>query len=140
MNPLFTVLLVVVLASCSRVNQQSQDYYSKQSKLRHGIVPLDETPPPTKVSQQIQDESVKRGQKLYENACLKCHGATGLGDGPEAKSLPHPPADLRAAVREVPHFTLYISISQWEGKMPGWKQHFTALERDDLVAYLKTFR
>ncbi len=140
MNPLFTVLLIVVLAGCSRVNPQSQDYYSKQNQLRHGIVPLDSPAPPSKVSQKLHDESVKRGQTLYENACLKCHGASGLGDGPESKTLPQPPADLRAAVREVPHFTLYISISQWEGKMPGWKQHFTALERDDLVAYLKTFR
>ena len=140
MKLLHTLSLLFFFANCSHVNPQSQDYFSKQSKLRHGIVPLDETPAPTKVSRQIQDESVKRGQKLYENACLKCHGATGVGDGADAKSLPHPPADLRAAVREVPHFTLYISISQWEGKMPGWKQHFTALERDDLVAYLKTFR
>lgn len=34
------------------------------------------------------------GKQQYEQACEPCHGATGTGDGPSAKELPHPPSDL----------------------------------------------
>ena len=39
------------------------------------------------------------GQALFAANCTTCHGADARGDGPAAKSLPVPPADLTA-----PHF------------------------------------
>ena len=38
-----------------------------------------------------------RGASLFPQNCAACHGADGRGDGPLAKSLPVPPADLTAA-------------------------------------------
>jgi mono/diheme cytochrome c family protein len=38
--------------------------------------------------------AIVHGAKLYEANCVTCHGAEGRGDGPAAKSLPVPPADL----------------------------------------------
>jgi Cytochrome C oxidase, cbb3-type, subunit III len=38
-----------------------------------------------------------RGSALFAAHCAVCHGAEGRGDGPAAKSLPVPPADLTAA-------------------------------------------
>ena len=32
-------------------------------------------------------ESVSAGQKIYSKACMMCHGQTGKGDGPIAKTL-----------------------------------------------------
>jgi len=34
------------------------------------------------------------GKREFMRACASCHGATGKGDGPVAKSLVKPPADL----------------------------------------------
>jgi mono/diheme cytochrome c family protein len=34
------------------------------------------------------------GQYWYSNYCASCHGQDGKGDGPVAKSLSRPPADL----------------------------------------------
>jgi mono/diheme cytochrome c family protein len=34
------------------------------------------------------------GQYWYSNYCASCHGRDGKGDGPVAKSLSRPPADL----------------------------------------------
>lgn len=39
-------------------------------------------------------ESVNQGQQVYEENCLACHGAEGLGDGPEAAGLDKTPGDL----------------------------------------------
>ena len=36
------------------------------------------------------------GSRLFAANCIACHGAGGRGDGPAAKSLPVPPADLTA--------------------------------------------
>ena len=43
--------------------------------------------------------SITRGAALFAANCAMCHGAGARGDGPLAKSLPIPPADLTA-----PHF------------------------------------
>jgi putative copper export protein/mono/diheme cytochrome c family protein len=41
--------------------------------------------------------SVARGATLFQKNCTGCHGIEGRGDGPLAKSLAIPPADLTAA-------------------------------------------
>jgi putative copper export protein/mono/diheme cytochrome c family protein len=41
--------------------------------------------------------AIARGATLYPEHCSACHGSDGRGDGPDAKSLPIPPADLTAA-------------------------------------------
>ena len=41
--------------------------------------------------------SIVAGAALYPTNCASCHGSDGRGDGPLAKGLPVPPADLTAA-------------------------------------------
>lgn len=41
--------------------------------------------------------SIVQGAALYPTHCAACHGADGRGDGPAARTLPVPPADLTAA-------------------------------------------
>src|SRR5208282_2531119 len=40
--------------------------------------------------------SIALGQKAFAQNCASCHGAEGQGDGPLAKQLSDPPADLTA--------------------------------------------
>ena len=40
-------------------------------------------------------KQVARGRVLYLEYCVSCHGITGEGDGPVARSLTTPPANLR---------------------------------------------
>ena len=40
--------------------------------------------------------AIVHGARLFEANCAACHGPEGRGDGPAAKSLPIPPADLTA--------------------------------------------
>ena len=49
----------------------------------------------------------------YTTHCAVCHGAAGRGDGPAAKGLTPPPADLTDAARMGQHsvFGLYNTIT-----------------------------
>jgi mono/diheme cytochrome c family protein len=40
-------------------------------------------------------DDVAQGRKIYLEYCASCHGLTGEGDGPVARSLTTPPANLR---------------------------------------------
>jgi putative copper export protein/mono/diheme cytochrome c family protein len=46
---------------------------------------------------QFAATSIVQGAALYPANCAMCHGADGHGDGPAAKGLSVPPADLTAA-------------------------------------------
>jgi putative copper export protein/mono/diheme cytochrome c family protein len=48
---------------------------------------------------EFADSSIVHGEALFAANCAACHGAGARGDGPAARSLPEPPADLTA-----PHF------------------------------------
>ncbi len=41
------------------------------------------------------ESDVSAGQHYFIRYCASCHGADGMGDGPVAKSLNTPPANLR---------------------------------------------
>jgi mono/diheme cytochrome c family protein len=41
------------------------------------------------------DNDVSEGHRYFVRYCASCHGQDGLGDGPVAKSLSRPPANLR---------------------------------------------
>jgi mono/diheme cytochrome c family protein len=125
------------LVSCAAVNKQEET--KLREKVRHGIVPISETPK-KKLSQKLAESSFERGKSLYKTHCLGCHGEKGLGNGPLAVEMKHKPANLSKLAREVRDFKFFMSISQWQGDMPGWKEPFNDSDREDLVAYIKKFR
>ena len=88
--------------------------------------------------------AIVHGAKLFAANCVVCHGAEGRGDGPSAKSLPWPPADLTAE-----HFWAhsdgelfwYIShgFAAPDGSlaMPGFATALSSEGRWDLIDYLR---
>jgi putative copper resistance protein D len=80
--------------------------------------------------------SITTGTVLYGEHCAACHGGDGRGDGPAARGLPRPPADLRAA--HTAHHTagdLYWWITNGipAGGMPAFGARMGDEERWDLV-------
>ena len=44
---------------------------------------------------QAESDKFKAGRALYLSYCASCHGLTGEGEGPVARALMTPPANLR---------------------------------------------
>lgn len=82
--------------------------------------------------------SVAGGRRLFAANCTACHGASGRGDGPLAKSLPIPPADLTAA-HVYAHLDgeLFWWISHGlDHVMPGFAPNLDATEIWNLIDFV----
>ena len=96
---------------------------------------------------EVSAQTLNEGHDLYRKYCVSCHGETGAGDGPAARSLKFPPRDFRTAqfsfgADEVlpTHESLMERIRTGvPGRgMPPW----TGMREPDLSAladYIKTF-
>ncbi len=78
------------------------------------------------------------GAAIYTEKCAACHGPAGMGDGPQAASLPAAPAALGApeTARQASPAAWYAVVT--EGRMDHFMPGFASLseqERWDVVAY-----
>ncbi len=90
--------------------------------------------------------SAYRGEKLFKEACLSCHGDNGLGDGASAVGLtdgegqPIKPANLTKAFikggRSASDVFRTISTGLDGSPMPAFLDAYTEAQRWDLVAYV----
>jgi copper transport protein len=84
-------------------------------------------------------ESLAIGQQLYTQNCLVCHGAQGQGDGPAARGLRPPPADLTVRVPQRAEGELFWFVANG---VPGTAMRaWGALTDADLwamVSYLRS--
>ena len=65
---------------------------------------------------------VPTGQALFHEYCSQCHGADGIGDGPMAKVLKTPPADLTTIKQRAQGAfpaTRIVEIIRYGGSLPG---------------------
>lgn len=82
-----------------------------------------------------------RGAAIFAEKCAPCHGAQGLGDGPQGKQLPVPVAPLG-----LPEFAAKASPARWftvvtQGNLDRFMPPFASLneqQRWDVVAYAFT--
>ncbi len=93
--------------------------------------PVDLSPPDNAPDPQA-------GAAIYTEQCAVCHGPTGLGDGPQAASLPLVPAALGASetARAASPAEWYAVVTEGrtDHMMPGFAS-LSAQERWDVVAY-----
>jgi len=86
-------------------------------------------------------QSVQAGAKVFSNYCVACHGEMGLGDGPLAKNLNPPPADLMAqglpGVHTDGELFEWISNGFPGSAMPGFKTSLSDTERWNLVNFIR---
>ncbi len=106
------------------------------------------------------DEAVIKGRRLYLEYCASCHGLTGEGDGPVARALSTPPANLRLLADRFGNPLPEDQVARFiDGRadvkahgprdMPVWGRRFYAETHDqgavramigDLAAYLQSIQ
>jgi len=95
-------------------------------------------------------QDLDRGKELYERWCAGCHGDTGAGDGEAAAFMLPRPRDFTTAVYQVrstasgelptdDDMRAVIDNGMPGTAMPGWADKLSGGERDDVIAYLKSF-
>ena len=82
-------------------------------------------------------KNLNRGQFLYENYCLVCHGVAGKGDGPLIPKFPNPPSLTSRRLKKLTPGHLYHVITHGVGDMPAHAQQVSREERWHLVHYVQ---
>lgn len=83
----------------------------------------------------------KKGEVLYKQHCVGCHGAAGDGLGPNIKELIVPPENFRAPKsRTKTDMELYIAIKQGVlfSPMHGWADRLSDQEIRDVLRYIRS--
>ena len=96
--------------------------------------------PGSLVFAQDRQGDLKSGEAVYQQHCLRCHGPSGSGDGPEAAFLTVPPANLLSEQSRVKSdFELYMVIAHGSiySPMHGWMGRLTDSEMMNVVAYIR---
>jgi cytochrome c553 len=140
MKLVFILLMTVIgLVSCAQVNTESREYYIKGKKMKHGTIKILEDKTPSKVGPlPVNKKYAKLGRPIYRENCMECHGKDGRGEGPRSKNLKYNPTDLVKKVKSIANFKFYVSISQWVGKMPGWKNFLSEKELKYVSHYIRS--
>lgn len=91
-----------------------------------------------------------RGKAVYDQWCAGCHGDSGAGDGEAARYMLPRPRDFSRGVfkirttasGEIPtdaDLRRVIDFGMPGTAMPGWKGRLNEREREDVIAYVKSF-
>ena len=89
-------------------------------------------------------ESITNGAALFKRHCVMCHGATGLGDGPAAKSLKGklPVLSDKATMSKLTDAQIHETITGGKkteiGNMPALGKRLKPEEITDIVNYVRT--
>ena len=89
----------------------------------------------------ISDASTQAGQALYVKTCAACHGKTGLGDGPKAKSLKTAPGDfLKAESQNQTDGEHFYKTKNGRGDMPKYEGKLSDDDIWNIVNYIRTLK
>lgn len=83
---------------------------------------------------------VTNGKILYQQHCLRCHGASGWGDGPLARDLKVPPANFHGPILQMKsddQLLMSIEFGVVMSPMHAWRGRLSDQEMQDVVAYVR---
>lgn len=98
----------------------------------------------TKNPLTVDDKVLAAGKKVYTDKCQKCHGAKGLGDGPDADPEHAEDMDLTNPKRvdRNPDGVVFYKVSNGRKnpKMPTFKDELSTEQIWTVVSYVQTLR
>jgi len=81
------------------------------------------------------------GKELWNKICASCHGKTGIGDGPKARTLETFPVDFgKAAFQGQSDGDIFYKTKTGRGEMPKYEGKIGDDEIWQLVNYTRTFK
>ncbi len=130
----FTAVTLVVGATSPvwAAGDHAHEHHDEQA---HWMAPADAAKRPNPVS--ATTNSLARGEQIYLQNCVVCHGAEGEGDGPAGAGLNPPPANLKVMAPQHPDGDLAWKIAEGRGAMPGWKTSLSERDIWSVVNYIK---
>ena len=102
------------------------------------------TAKPAAAAAKASPESIANGETIYKRQCQMCHGATGMGDGPAAKTLKGKLPNLadKATMAKVKDEDIHEQIENGKkseiGNMPAFKSKLKPEEIQDVINYVHT--
>jgi len=86
----------------------------------------------------VSQESISKGEELYNMYCFSCHGDTGYGDGPAGGSMGIRPANFHdQGVIKQKDGALFWKLTNGKGNMPPFKEALTEEQRWQLIVFLR---
>jgi len=86
-------------------------------------------------------KAIEKGRKIYYQICALCHGRSGKGDGPNAKTLSKQPADHTSdLIQNQSDGALYWKISKGKDPMPSYNEVFSKTQRWQIIAFIRTLK
>ncbi|MBX3327730.1 MAG: cytochrome c [Nitrospira sp.] len=90
---------------------------------------------------QVIRGDAKAGQAVYEQQCLRCHGATLDGNGPDSRDLVIPPANFQSQKsRSKTDWELLVAVSNGVlfSPMHGFRGKLTDQQMLDVLSYIRS--
>jgi copper transport protein len=90
-------------------------------------------------TQDYTAESILRGYDFFQGNCTGCHGPMGEGNGPMAKDLKVPPADLTAphvGTHTIGDIFHWLTFGGQSGVMPAFAEQLEPDDRWDVINFL----
>jgi mono/diheme cytochrome c family protein len=92
---------------------------------------------------QPTPDVLAKGKAIFKSKCQRCHGATGVGNGPDADP-DHSPGDLTDGKRASRNPDGVMFYKVWNGrakpKMPAFKTDISRTEVWTVIQFVKTLR
>ena len=89
----------------------------------------------------MSDASSQAGQLLFMKTCAACHGKTGLGDGPKAKSLKTVPTNFtKAESQNQADGEHFYKTKTGRGDMPKYEGKLSDDDIWNIINYLRTLK
>lgn len=91
-------------------------------------------------SGQSRADEVHPGKLAYDLHCARCHGPTGLGDGPQARHLTVPPPNFQSATfqsQSDEQMLSTIEFGEVRSQMHAWRGRLTEQELREVMVYVR---